>query len=326
MILKRCSRYLTLNINIPRPPPGGGKKKRSDIMQIDSSLTGTKTKAYCTTVSWRSAMNYAAAVNDSNEAYFDDEREGGIIAHPMYTVALTWPISGNIAEYIESSKFPLDIISRQVHFTEHIEFHNPVRPGDNLTIKGRIASIAPHKAGTHVIMRYDAYDKKGVPVFTEHTGAIARGVECIGGASGTDEIPSVPDRRGGIDSRETIIPISPVAPFIYDGCTDIFFPIHTSEKFAKMVGLPGIILQGTATLAFAVKEIINMEAGGDPLKLKQVFCKFTGMVKPGTDIRLIHSAARGEKGQKDIFFNVQNSEGERAISGGYADILQAHDW
>ena len=290
-------------------------------MQIDSSLTGTTTKDYSTTVSWRSAMNYAAAVSDANEAYINDERERGVIAHPMYTVALTWPITGNIAEYIESSKFPVDVIPRQVHFTEHIEFHRPVRPGDNLTIKGRIASIAPHRAGTHVIMRYDAYDKKGLPVFTEHTGAIARGVECRGGASGVNEIPSVPDSRGGIDSRETIISISPVAPFIYDGCTDIFFPIHTSEKFAKMVGLPGIILQGTATLAYAVKEIINMEAGGDPLKLKQIFCKFTGMVKPGTDIKLVHSVVRGEKGQKDIFFNVLNNKGERAISGGYADIL-----
>jgi acyl dehydratase len=290
-------------------------------MNINSSLTGTTTKDYSTTVSWRAAMNYAAAINDSNEIYLNDELDGGIVAHPMYVAALTWPISGNISEYIDSAKFPADIISRQIHFTEHIEFHRPVRPGDNLTIKGRIASIAPHRSGTHLIMRYDAFDKKGHPVFTEHTGAIARGVECIGGPSGIDDIPVIPESPQNSIIAETIIPISPVAPFIYDGCTDIFFPIHTSRKFARMVGLPGIILQGTATLAFAVKEIINREAAGDPLKLKQVFCKFTGMVKPGTDIRLIHSVSRKKNEGKDIFFLVLNSEGERAISGGYADII-----
>lgn len=290
-------------------------------MNINSSLTGTLTKDYTTTVSWRPAMNYAAAINDFNEIYLNDEREGGIIAHPMYVAALTWPISGNISEYIDSAKFPADIISRQVHFTEHIEFHRPVRPGDSLTIKGRIASIAPHRAGTHLIMRYEAYDKKGLLLFTEHTGAIARGVECTGGPSGVSEIPIVPENPQNIDTVETIIPISPVAPFIYDGCTDIFFPIHTSQKFARMVGLPGIILQGTATLAFAVKEIINMEAAGDPLKLKQIFCKFTGMVIPGTEIKLIHSQSSKKDGGKDIFFHILNSEGERAISGGYADII-----
>lgn len=290
-------------------------------MDIDSSLTGTHTKDYTTTVSWRSAMNYAAAINDPNEAYLNDELEGGIIAHPMYVAALTWPVSGNIAEYMDSKKFPVDIIPRQVHFTEHIEFHKPVRPGDNLTIKGRIAAITPHRAGTHLIMRYDAFDKKGLPVFTEHTGAIARGVECKGGASGINEIPSIPDNPGSIDPVETIIPISPVASFIYDGCTDIFFPIHTSQKFARMVGLPGRILQGTATLAFAAKEIINIEAAGNPLKLKQIFCKFTGMIKPGTDIKLVHSANQMDKGGKNIFFQVLNSEGERAISGGYAELL-----
>jgi hypothetical protein len=45
------------------------------------------------------------------------------------------------------------------------------------------------------------------------------------------------------------------------------------------------------------------------------------MVKPGTDINLIHSASSKKNGGKDIFFNVLNSEGERAISRGYADIL-----
>jgi len=290
-------------------------------MDIDSSLTGTPTKDYCTTVNWRLTMNYAAAINDANEAYLNDEREDGIIAHPMYAAALTWPVSGSIAEYIDTSKFPVDIISRQVHFTEHIEFHKPVRPGDNLTIKGYIASIAPHRAGTHVIMRYDAYDKKGIPVFTEHTGAIARGVECRGGPCGVNEIPYVPENPLISDTVKTIIPISPVASFIYDGCSEIFFPIHTSQKFARMVGLPGIILQGTATLALAVKEIINMEAAGDPLKLKQIFCKFTGMVKPGTAIELLHSGIETGKEEKDIFFHILNSEGEKAISGGYAKIV-----
>jgi hypothetical protein len=49
-------------------------------------------------------------------------------------------------------------------------------------------------------------------------------------------------------------------PYVYDGCTNIYFPIHTSVGFARMVGLPDIILQGTATLAYAARELADREA------------------------------------------------------------------
>ncbi|MHA1487548.1 MAG: MaoC/PaaZ C-terminal domain-containing protein, partial [Promethearchaeota archaeon] len=64
--------------------------------------------------------------------------------------------------------------------------------------------------------------------------------------------------------------IDKLRSFVYDGCTDIVFPIHTSKKFAHFVGLPRIILQGTATLAFAVKEIINEESERDPNRVREI--------------------------------------------------------
>ncbi len=84
------------------------------------------------------------------------------------------------------------------------------------------------------------------------------------------------------------------------------------------MGLPGNILQGTATLAFAAREIINREAGGDPLTLKSVFCRFTGMVFPGTAIRVQLVGKSGEHDGTNLHFIVLNQEGQKAISGGYA--------
>jgi len=118
-------------------------------MHLDSSFTGTALREYRTTVSWRQTMNYAAAINDPNEAYFNDERPGGIIAHPMNCAAITWPITEKIGDYIESTGFPRELIMTQVHFTEHLEIHRPVVPGDELVVRGHIASIQPHRAGTH---------------------------------------------------------------------------------------------------------------------------------------------------------------------------------
>ena len=290
-------------------------------MEISSSFVGSRLKDYTAEVTWRNTMNYAASIGDNNPCYFDDERERGVIAPPAFSVALTWPISERIWDYIEAPDFPKEIIATQVHYTEHLMFHRPVRPGDRLRITGRIAAILPHTAGTHVVIRFDAIALNDAPVFTEHIGAIMRGVKCTDEGRGGDDLPKIPRTSGDSPPLwESVIPIDALEPFIYDGCTNIFFPIHTSVKFAHEVGLPGIILQGTATLAYALREIINKEAGGDPFELKSAYCRFTGMVLPGTIIRVRLIRNDSNNGGSDLFFTVMNAEKKKAISGGYVRL------
>ncbi len=264
-------------------------------------------------------MNYAAAIDDPNPSYFDDERPAGIIAHPMFCVAVTWRVLERIWEFIEAHDFPFHLLATQVHYTEHLMFHRPIRPGDRLTITGQIAAVLPHRAGTHVVIRTDAFDVASAPVFTEHSGTLLRGVKCTDEGKGNDALPHVP--AGPADQSpiwETPIPIEPWRPHIYDGCTGITFPIHTSRAFAHQVGLPDIILQGTATLAFAVRELVNREAAGNPLLLQSLSCRFTRMVVPGTEIRVQLIGKTATQTGVDLHFCVLNQDGRKAVSQGYA--------
>jgi acyl dehydratase len=290
-------------------------------MEISPAFTGTRLKDYRCALTWRQSMNYAAAVNDTNPWYFDDEREGGVIAPPMQAVAMTWPVLEHILNYLPNDGFPMETLLTQVHYTEHLYFHRPLRPGDELTIKGRIAAIVQHRAGTHAVIRLDAFDSTGAPVFTEHNGGMLRGVTCGSTGQGESDLPVTPKQQAETSAIwETIIHIDPLAPFLYDGCTNIFFPIHTSVKFAHAVGLPGIILQGTATLALAAREIINREAGADPRRLKTLSCNFSGMVLPGEDISVRLLERRLDSEGLDVFFDVGNASGGKAIKKGYARI------
>ena len=285
-------------------------------MEISSQYVGVPLREYRTVISWRDTMNYAAALDDSNPLYFDDEHEEGIIAPPLFAVAVTWPVIEHIGEYIEASDFPREVLLTQVHFTEHLELHRPLKPGDALTVKGRIAAILPRRAGTYVVMRFDAVDAEGAPVFTEHIGAMMRGVSCAGEGRGNDALPQVPSSPGGIPLWESPVFIDALRPFVYDGCSRIFFPSHTSRRFAHDVGLPDISLQGTATLGFALRELINKEAGGDPRRVKALACRFTGMVLPGTEITVTLEAR--EEGGRGLFFAVSDSAGNKVIKDGYA--------
>lgn len=287
-------------------------------MKIRSRYVGTPLKKHETTVWQRDTMNFAAAIADNNPLYFDDARDGGLVAHPMHTVAVTWPILERIDTYIDLKDFPREILMMQVHYSEHLVLHRLMVPGDRLMIKGEIAAIVPHRSGTHMIMRLSAYDACGRPVFTEYTGAMMRGVTCTDQGQGLDTIPWPPPEKAGPPfSWESSMAVDPLLPFIYDGCTRIHFPIHTSRRFARQVGLPDIIVQGTATLSLAVKEIVNREASADPHRIRAIGCRFTGMVMPGETI-LLQVNSGDPSG--NVCFQVLNSQGRKAISRGHIQI------
>jgi acyl dehydratase len=297
-----------------------GQKQRFSIggtLRIDSIHVGTRLKPYRTAVDWRWTTNYAAALGDANPCYFDDTRPEGIVAHPVFAVAVTWPMTLHLDQYIESASFPVDLMAMQVHHTEHIALHRPVRPGQTLTITGTVAAIWPHRAGTRVILRYEAADQEHRPVFTEHIGGLLRGVACADAGRGLDGLPpDPPPAPEGLPAWEVPITVDPLFSYVYDGCSGIVFPIHTSPAFARSVGLPGIIVQGTGTLALAVRELVDREAGGDPQRITALACRFSGMVRPGTTIRVVLT----HRGGKDLFFEVRDAEGKRALSNGHARL------
>jgi len=297
-------------------------------VNVNASLVGTTLKNYQTEINRREITNYAAAVQDNNPKYFDDRKDQGIIAHPMFPVAVTWPVLSRLENFIESEDFPREVLMTQVHYSEHLILHRLIRPGDNLLITGMLKAFLPHRAGTHAIICLTAQDKNGEAVFTEYIGAMLRGVTC-GKGGRTGHIPLVPENQVMAENKDTEevcwisdIYIDPERPYIYDGCSNIEFPIHTSPNFAQMVGLPGIILQGTATLAYAVRELVNSEADKDPERISEIACSFTGMVRPGTDIKVCCTGKKVHKEYVDVFFEVQNSEQKKAIRNGYVKILK----
>ena len=157
-------------------------------MKLNAGLVGTRLKDYQTSVSWRETTNYAAAVQDDNPRYFDDREAAGIVSHPMFAVAVTWPVLSRLDTFIDAKEFPKEVLLTQVHYSEHLLLHRLIRPGDELSLTGILQAFLPHRAGTHAIIRLHAEDANGEPVFTEYIGAMLRGVDC-GKGGRTGELP-----------------------------------------------------------------------------------------------------------------------------------------
>ena len=289
-------------------------------MEMDSRAVGREFKGLDREVTWREITNYAAAVGDTNPRYMDDSRRGGIVAPPMFAAAITWPVMHQFNHRLGGA-VPPHVLPTLVHASEHLVFHRPVRPGDSLRVGGHAVAVYPGRAGTWLVMKLEAHDFSGGPVFTEYVGGVFRGVECSDEGQGKETVPGYlhfEESESPAWSVEIAIPRQ--LPYVYDGCTDIVFPIHTSVSFARQMGLPDIVLQGTATLAIATRELVNREAGGTTERLKEMACRFSKMVVPDSTIRveLTHREQRGV--EKLVGFRVLTGAGEPAISQGFARI------
>ncbi|HMA66475.1 MAG TPA: MaoC/PaaZ C-terminal domain-containing protein [Desulfosalsimonadaceae bacterium] len=294
----------------------------SDEYQIDARALEGSLPEFEAEVSQRDTMNFAAAVGDENPWYLDDSRAGGIIAPPMYAAAFTWPVMERFQQRLQEH-LPPEVLGSVVHAGEYLAFSRPVRPGDRLQANSAILSVEPAAAGTRAALRIEVEDEQKKPVFVEEAGFLFRGVPCSSSGAGGSRQTSWPQpKAGGKLLWEQRIPVSRSAPWVYDGCTNIVFPIHTSVDCARRTGLPDVILQGTATLALAAREIVTREAGMEPARVRELACRFTGMVVPATSIRVQVVQRRSLASSKEVYFQVLNAREEPALSDGYASIAQ----
>ncbi len=90
-------------------------------------------------------------------------------------------------------------------------------------------------------------------------------------------------------------------------------PIHLDADVAKAGGLPGVILHGLCTMAFAQRDLVN-RYGGDPAKLASLSVRFARPVFPGDTLQL----QVWEQGKGEVAFGTLDGKGQAVIANGRA--------
>ncbi len=273
-------------------------------------MVGLRLPERAVEIDWRRTTNFAAAVGDDDPRFLDDSREGGLQVHPVFPVVLSWPLITELPQLLADRITP-ETFLRMVHGSQRIRYHRPLSPGDTLVMSGRVKGAEATRAGALLTIRLEVSDRGGARVYTEELGGLFRGVELDGAPEGGGAGPSDPT-RGDAPGWEADLPIPAGAAFVYDGCTDIVFPIHTSTAFARSVGLADPPLQGTCSLAMAVGQVLHRETGGDPGRVEELACVFRRPVLPGTSVRLQVWSDEGA----GIRFRLLNHAGDVALQAG----------
>jgi acyl dehydratase len=255
-------------------------------------------------------QNYARAYNEDNPAFLDSKRAGGVVAPPMYAIVMIW---SSIMGVVGDTDLKVDVV-RLLHGEQDMEFFSPIRPGDKITSIAKVASIETKATGETLVLEINATNQVGQVVNRSMFNAFIRG----GGKGGSEARVAEPERGEPIASVAQ--QIDKDQTYRYKEASGDFNPIHVDENFAKMAGLPGIIVHGLCTMAFTSKVMIDKLCGGDPLKLKRLRVRFSRPVFPGQTITTKVWFDGERNGRKIFAFETFNPNGQAVIRGGIAEV------
>ena len=281
-------------------------------MPLNRACLGKSYPDASTIVTLEATQNYARACNEDNPRYFDPAVAGGIIAPPMFAVVVTWiPVISTLTD----PDLRADLL-RLLHTAHEMEFRAPIRPGDQISGAARIASIAGVSGGESLVLELNATNQDGLVVNRARFTALIRGRREAAFAA-------EPRHPHEIEIEHTA-PLFSVMQTIdrdqtvrYAEASGDRNPIHVDENVAKMAGLPGIIVHGLCTMAFASRAIIDTACAADPLRLKRMAVQFARPVLPGDTLSTSIWPAR-ESGRYS--FATYNAGGTVVLRDGSAEI------
>jgi acyl dehydratase len=280
---------------------------------ITTDDVGLFTIARTTVLDSRYAMAYAAAINDSNPAYFDDLRPGGLMVHPCISFSLQWA-----SRFRPDQKPNLRAAPYGVHASTDLRIYRPFRAGEAITTQGQMIQKRQVRPGVYNVDRYRMTASDGELVAELDYNGITRGATLLGSDVLTAEELSQPEfgEVTGEPLWRTEIPIGLHAAQQYTECAQIYNPIHTEPSVAKAAGLPGIILHGSATKALSLTAVVNQCFAGDATRITRLCGQLRGMVLMDSTITVEALAEELVEGEKRILYRTLNDQGQPAISNG----------
>ncbi len=281
--------------------------------KISVDEVGCYTIAKTTLLDARRIMAYASSIDDTNEAYFDDLREGGLNVHPAICFSLQWG-----ARFLIDRKINMRAAPFGVHAETDLRIHQPFKQGEAVTTQGRLVARRQISPGVYSVDRYRMTNSDGALLAELDYNGIIRGGELDGDNVELEPSPAQPTcdtlSETPLWHEEIFIPLH--AGQQYTECADIYNPIHTEPSAAKLGGLPGVILHGSATKAHALTQVINHCFDGDARRIRRLCGQLRGMVLMDSNIRVECLGEQEVDGEKQVFFRVLNEEGQAAIASG----------
>jgi acyl dehydratase len=253
---------------------------------------------------------YAEATNDDIPAH-----RAGDIASPVFNVAPQFKVSAPLTLTMP----PEHLRMNGLHGEQDFRFHRPMEPGMRLISRAMPIGIIPHSTGATITVKSET-TADGEMVTDQYVTVFIRGAKVpqpLGEGPPEHRVPRdggplIAEVTRGFDSDQT---------FRYRDASGDDMPIHTDDEVARSFGLPGIILHGNCTLAFATRTILAATCDDDTRRLKRLAVRYSRIVQPHEKITTRVWAGGERDGRRIYGFETAVDDGSLCLSNGLVEVV-----
>ncbi|HEX9068320.1 MAG TPA: MaoC family dehydratase N-terminal domain-containing protein [Ktedonobacterales bacterium] len=280
---------------------------------LDESLVGHETTSETGDITAADVVAFATAIGDPNPAYLDPAHPEAMPVPPTFVTRFRVPFE----------EAGLDVAHMQVlHGEQEYIYHRPLRVGDRLTVRHRIAAIKQSPARAMSIMTIeqliDGLDGERLGLGTSVV-IVRQGSADASATSAPGKVMPAPEGERIPTLTKTVTQAQINA---YANVSQDHNPIHVNPEVATAVGLGGTIAHGMLSMGFLGEQLTTWAASqrGEEGWVRRLRVRFQGMVRPGDTVSCQGALGERAGARQPLAVWVDNQRGERVITGD-ADVM-----
>lgn len=200
---------------------------------------------------------------------------GDAAGGPVFAIVPAWASIAPASRAVAAE----EIRSRVLHYEQDVRVHRPFEAGQALVSTATPVALLPRPNGTSLVIRVETSDAGGEPVAEQFVTEFFRGV-----VASTEHGERAPEHALAVEGAPLAEIEQRVAgdqPQRYAAASGDDFAIHLDDEFARSVGLPGRIVHGLCTMAFAGRAAREAAGVSDPRAVSRLAVRFSAPLFPG---------------------------------------------
>lgn len=259
-------------------------------MPLSSAIVDARFRQRTHEIDARRLMAFAAGAGDARPELIDTARPGGIVAHPLYPIALEWLSLRDVAAEMRQQGARWHEVLLAVPFDYDLHWYGTIRPGDVLHVGVRVTAAQPTPDGVALTIVASSMHDDGEVVTRSRSHVLLPDVELAGKARDEDHDPApdwgdaeqvddpVIDLRTDWSNTDAVIRrgrrrVGAPAAHIFSECSGIWNPIYTDKAVALSHGRAFLTLPHAGVLAMAVGGALQL-GSADAAWVRRVHAEF----------------------------------------------------
>ena len=269
-------------------------------MSFDRTGIGTASAEHAFEVTDEALLAYAAATDD-------------VVGGPVFTIL---PVGAAVREASRSVASD-DVRSTVVHYEQDVRPHRPLAAGMRVVSRATPVALLGRPNGTSLVILAETRTEDGELVTEQYVTEFFRGVETP--ESVGERAPEHRLEANSEPDAEVTYQVAGDQTVRYADASGDHFAIHLDDEFARSVGLPGRIVHGLCTMAFAGRAVLEAVGVEDPSHIERLAVRFSAPLFPGDTL----TTRIWDVGADSYGFDAVSGQGATVVKDGRAVIRGA---